>query len=149
MTTCYLLICCTRIKCASLPPISGLTHAPLAFRPTVTMAPLPFEIDTSLYLTNTTPTKRRKKNPKTGALTMCKQGRCIVCKSTWVTTVCRECQKGQPDPSKKQYWCCKSGTECFDRHVKAHHPDKLLRNTNQVSAPLLYYSCCRHLCQLT
>ena len=92
----------------------------------VTMDALPLEIDTSLYLTNTTPTKRRKKNPKNGAFTLCKQGRCIVCRSTWVTTVCRECQKSQTDPKKKQYWCCKSGSECFDKHVKTVHPDKLL-----------------------
>ena len=35
VTTCYLLICCTRIKCASFHHTFGLTHAPLTFRPTV------------------------------------------------------------------------------------------------------------------
>ena len=107
----------------------------------VTMAALPLEIDTSQYLTNTTPTKQRKKNPKTGALTMCKQGRCIVCKKTWVTTVCRECQKDQPDVSKKQFWCCRSGTSCFDSHIKAMHPDKLMPRSPSVRAPLLYCNC--------
>ena len=84
----------------------------------VDILPMPREIDTSVYLTNTTPTKRLKKNKKTGALTQCKQGRCIVCKTHWVTTVCRECQKEQTDPTKTQYWCCKSGSECFDQHVR-------------------------------
>ena len=40
----------------------------------VAMAPLPFEINTTPNLTNITSTKRRKKNQKTGALIMCKQG---------------------------------------------------------------------------
>ena len=91
----------------------------------VDILPLPPQIDTSMYLTNTTPTKRLKKNKKTGALTQCKQGRCIVCRNHWVTTVCRECQKDQPDVTKTQYWCCKSGSECFDKHVREHHPDKV------------------------
>ena len=106
----------------------------------VDIFPLPPEIDTSVYLTNTTPTKRLKKNKKTGALTQCKQGRCMVCKHHWVTTVCRECQKDQPDTTKTQFWCCKSGSECFDKHVREYHPDKIQSHAHvlQVSAPLLY-----------
>ena len=92
----------------------------------VDVLPLSPEINTSIYLTNTTPTKRMRKNKKTGALTQCKQGRCIVCKDHWVTTVCRECQKDQQDITKTQYWCCKSGSECFDKHVRAEHPEKIL-----------------------
>ena len=92
----------------------------------VDILPLPVQINTSIYLTNTTPTKRLRKNKKTGALTQCKQGRCIVCKNHWVTTVCRECQKDQQDVTKTQFWCCKSGSECFDKHVREHHPDKIL-----------------------
>ena len=88
--------------------------------------PMAPKIDTTVYLTNTTPTKRLKKNKKTGALTQCKQGRCIVCRSQWVTTVCRACQKDQTDVTKKQYWCCKSGSACFDKHVRAEHPDKIM-----------------------
>lgn len=96
-------------------------------------------IDTSLYLTNPTPTKRLKKNPKTGKLTMCKQGRCFHCKKQWTTYVCRECQKNQPDPLKKQYWTCKAGTKCYDTHIRAIHPHKVICSDNEeVSAPLLY-----------
>ena len=90
------------------------------------MMPATTVIDTSLYLTNTTPTKRLKKNKTTGKLSQCKQGRCMVCKKAYPTTVCRECQKAQPDPTKTQYWCCKSGSKCFDVHVRSCHPDKLL-----------------------
>ena len=86
---------------------------------------LPLQVDTTIYLTNTTPTKRRKK----GSTSQCKQGRCMVCKKAMPTTVCRECQRFQPDPSKKQFWCCKSGSICFDRHIRMHHPDKLMINS--------------------
>lgn len=94
--------------------------------------PIQQEIDTGIYLTNPTPTKLRKKNNKTGQLSCCKQSKCIFCiaagrKNSWVTTVCRECQKSQPDGGKlKQYWCCRSGTPCFDEHIRTCHPDKLL-----------------------
>jgi hypothetical protein len=83
-------------------------------------------VNTSLYLTNPTPTKRLRKNKKTGKLTCCKQGRCTFCKEHWTTFVCRECQKDQHDPTKKQFWICKAGTQCFDRHIKYAHPEKVL-----------------------
>jgi Transposase IS4 len=83
-------------------------------------------VNTTLYLTNPTPTKRLRVNKKTGKLTCCKQGRCQFCKKHWTTFVCRECQKEQPDPTKKQYWCCKAGTECFDLHIKYAYPEKVL-----------------------
>jgi Transposase IS4 len=92
-------------------------------REVVALAPL---INTSLYLTNPTPTKRRRKNAKTGKLTCCKQGRCCFCRKAYSTFVCRECQREQPDPSKKQFWCCKSGTECFDTHIRTAHPEKVI-----------------------
>ena len=94
--------------------------------------PIVQEINTLIYLTNPTPTKLRKKNKTTGKLSCCKQSKCIFCmaagrKNCWVTTVCRECQKQQPDPTKtKQFWCCRSGTLCFDEHIKNCHPDKLV-----------------------
>jgi hypothetical protein len=89
--------------------------------------PLPV-INTSLYQTNPTPTKRLRKNPKTGKLSICRQGRCITCKKQWTTFVCRECQKEQTDPQKKQYWSCKAGTKCFDLHIRAAHPHKVICN---------------------
>jgi Transposase IS4 len=99
--------------------------------------PLTKEIDTTLYLTNPTPTKLRKKNKKTGKLSCCKQSKCVFCiaagrKNSWVTTVCRECQKRQPEVGNKakQYWCCKAGTACFDEHIKTCHPDKMLPERN-------------------
>jgi Transposase IS4 len=59
---------------------------------------LPPTINTSLYLTNPTPTKRLRKNKTTGKLTCCKQGRCCFCKKAYTTFVCRECQREQSDP---------------------------------------------------
>jgi hypothetical protein len=90
----------------------------------VDMPPLPLQVDTTstIYLTNTTPTKQRKK----GSSTQCTQGRCMICKKAMPTTVCQECQRFQPDPSTKQFWCCKSGTVCFDKHIRQHHLDKLM-----------------------
>jgi Transposase IS4 len=83
-------------------------------------------INTALYLTNPTPTKRLRVNKKTGKLTICKQGRCCSCKKAYTTFVCRECQLNQKDPSKKQFWSCKAGTPCFDEHIRTAHPHKVL-----------------------
>jgi Transposase IS4 len=88
--------------------------------------PLPAAINTSLYLTNPTPTKRLRQNKKTGKLSICKQGRCFTCKKAYTTYVCRECQLNQIDPSKKQFWSCKAGSACFDEHIRTAHPHKVL-----------------------
>jgi Transposase IS4 len=101
----------------------------------------PIGINTSLYLTNPTPTKRLRKNKKTGKLTCCKQGRCGHCKERFTTYVCWECQKSLPHPYQKQFWCCKAGTECYDLHIRSAHPKK-------VSAPLLYCNCYLFICHL-
>ena len=78
------------------------------------------ELDTSRHLTAPTPTKKRKtKNPNHRA-----QGRCMVCKTSQTSHVCRACQCFKSDRNDKQYWICnKPGKVCMGKHLLDKHTE--------------------------
>ena len=78
------------------------------------------ELDTCKHLTAPTPTKRRKpNNPKHRA-----QGRCMVCKTSQTSHVCRACQCFKSAKDDKQYWICnKPGKVCMGKHLLEAHTE--------------------------
>ena len=78
------------------------------------------ELDTTRHLTAPTPTKKRKtKNPNHRA-----QGRCMVCKTTLTSHVCRACQCFKTSRDDKQYWICnKPGKVCMGKHLLEMHTE--------------------------
>jgi len=77
-----------------------------------------YTIPSTRQLLGVTPTKRHKKGHPKHLL----QGRCGVCQSL-ATTVCRECQSGDPLARHQVWMCNKPDKVCMGRHIMAHHPD--------------------------
>jgi hypothetical protein len=84
-------------------------------------------LETHLQTIAPTPTKKRKKNnPNRMA-----QGLCMVCRKS-ATSVCRECQRYQPDTQCRQYFICnKPGKICMGIHITRCHPHAVRGNAHE------------------
>ena len=85
----------------------------------MTGEPLP-ELDMTKHLTAPTPTKKQKASNVNHRA----QGRCMVCKSSLTSHVCRACQCFKSSGNEKQYWICKKpGKVCMGKHLLDAHTE--------------------------